>query len=102
MSDELQKHGVKLASNQVEFSLLRSRALTSGLLDEMNKRDIRLLACKCPGRPSGETACPCWTSSDCGRASISYLAMLTTDSPLGMGRLTGKYSSANPPPSGRR
>lgn len=48
MSDELEKHGVKLASNQVEFSLLRSRALTSGLLDEMNKRDVRLLACEWP------------------------------------------------------
>ena len=48
MSDELEKHGVKLASNQVEFSLLRSRALTSGLLAEMNKRDVRLLACEWP------------------------------------------------------
>jgi aryl-alcohol dehydrogenase-like predicted oxidoreductase len=28
--------------------------------------------------------------------------MLMADSPLAMGRLTGKYSAANPPPKGRR
>ena len=46
MCDELEKHGLKLASNQVEFSLLRKLPETSGLLAEMEKRDIRLLACK--------------------------------------------------------
>jgi len=48
MCDELEKHGLKLASNQVEFSLLRKMPETSGLLAEMEKRDIRLLACEIP------------------------------------------------------
>ncbi|PSS00854.1 NADP-dependent oxidoreductase domain-containing protein [Coniella lustricola] len=69
MDDALRAKGYRLASNQVEFSLLRSRpATTDGLLEECRKRGIVLLA---------------------------Y-------SPLGMGRLTGKYSRSNPPPSGRR
>ena len=46
MCTELEKHGLKLASNQVEFSLLRKLPETSGLLAEMEKRDIRLLACE--------------------------------------------------------
>jgi aryl-alcohol dehydrogenase-like predicted oxidoreductase len=37
-----------------------------------------------------------------GTVMGSYGAMLMPDSPLGMGRLTGKYSSSNPPPSGRK
>lgn len=70
MDDALQTHhGLRLASNQVEFSLLRTRAAQpGGLLDECRRRGIVLLA---------------------------Y-------SPLGMGRLTGKYSREHPPPAGRR
>ena len=68
MHDLLKKEGVQLASNQVEFSLLRRLPETSGLLAAMKERNI---------------------------ACLAY-------SPLGMGRLTGKYSSANPPPAGRR
>ncbi|CAF0968700.1 unnamed protein product [Rotaria sordida] len=67
MYDCLQKHGIQLASNQVEFSLLRRLPETSGLIAECHKRGI---------------------------AVLGY-------SPLAMGRLTGKYSAANPPPSGR-
>jgi len=67
MYDCLQKHGIQLASNQVEFSLLRRTPETSGLIAECHKRGI---------------------------AVLGY-------SPLAMGRLTGKYSKANPPPSGR-
>ncbi|KAJ4424576.1 hypothetical protein N0V82_000706 [Gnomoniopsis sp. IMI 355080] len=68
MDEALKKKGLRLASNQVEFSLLRTLPETSGLLAECKKRGIVLMA---------------------------Y-------SPLGMGRLTGKYSAANPLPAGRR
>ncbi|KAK8099758.1 aldo-keto reductase family protein [Apiospora kogelbergensis] len=68
MDDALRRRGMRLASNQVEFSLLRTLPATGGLLDECQKRGIVLLA---------------------------Y-------SPLGMGRLSGKYSAERPPPSGRR
>ncbi|WVQ99401.1 hypothetical protein IAU59_006534 [Kwoniella sp. CBS 9459] len=44
MSDLLEKHGVKLASNQIEFNLLRQGPAQSGLLEEMKKRDIACLA----------------------------------------------------------
>ena len=64
---ELAVRDIPLASNQIEFSLLRQRPLTSGLLD----------------------AC-----ADLGVIPLAY-------SPIGQGRLTGKYSAANPPP-GRR
>jgi aryl-alcohol dehydrogenase-like predicted oxidoreductase len=64
---ELSKRGVPLASNQVEYSLLRRMPETSGLLRACRELGVVLLA---------------------------Y-------SPLGQGRLTGKYSAANPPP-GRR
>lgn len=45
-SDLLGAHGVPLASNQVEFSLLRLLPEKSGLLEEMKKRNIAMLACK--------------------------------------------------------
>lgn len=67
MDEALKKKGLRLASNQVEFSLLRTLPDTSGLLAECKKRGIVLMA---------------------------Y-------SPLGMGRLTGKYSQENPLPAGR-
>lgn len=63
----LAERGVALGSNQIEFSLLRRRPETSGLL----------ALCR-----------------DLGVVPIAY-------SPIGQGRLTGKYSAANPPP-GRR
>ncbi|KAK8024641.1 hypothetical protein PG993_012707 [Apiospora rasikravindrae] len=75
MDEALKKRGMRLASNQVEFSLLRTlpstaTAATGGvsLLEECKKRGVVMMA---------------------------Y-------SPLGMGRLSGKYSAENPPPSGRR
>lgn len=68
MDEALKKQGLRLASNQVEFSLLRTLPDTSGLLAECKKRGIVLMA---------------------------Y-------SPLGMGRLTGKYNKDNPLPAGRR
>ncbi|WWD17321.1 hypothetical protein CI109_101761 [Kwoniella shandongensis] len=43
-SDSLEKHGVKLASNQIEFNLLRQGPDKNGLLEEMRKRDIACLA----------------------------------------------------------
>lgn len=64
---ELATRGVPLASNQIEFSLLRRRPETSGLLNT------------------------------CKRLGVVPLAY----SPIGQGRLTGKYSASNPPP-GRR
>lgn len=73
--DALQARGLRLASNQVEFSLLRTLPATGPKKDEQKS----LLA-------------------ECKRRGIVLLAY----SPLGMGRLTGKYSRENPPPSGRR
>ena len=64
---ELAKRDVPLASNQVEYSLLRRAPETSGLLDACRQLGVVLLA---------------------------Y-------SPIGQGRLTGKYSAANPPPGKR-
>jgi aryl-alcohol dehydrogenase-like predicted oxidoreductase len=63
----LVKRGVPLATNQVEFSLLRTAPEQSGLLR----------ACK-----------------ELGIIVLAY-------SPIGQGRLTGKYSAANPPPGKR-
>ena len=67
IDDALRARGVRLATNQVEYSLLRTMPETSGLLRECHDRGIVLLA---------------------------Y-------SPIGQGRLTGKYSAASPPPPGR-
>ncbi|HTO00983.1 MAG TPA: aldo/keto reductase [Microthrixaceae bacterium] len=64
---ELAARGVQLASNQIEFSPLRRRPESSGLL----------AACK-----------------KLGVVPLAY-------SPLGQGRLTGKYSANNPPPGKR-
>jgi len=64
---ELAARGIPLASNQIEFSLLRRRPETTGLLRR----------CK-----------------DLGVVPIAY-------SPIGQGRLTGKYSATQPPPKGR-
>ncbi len=65
--DELARRDVALASNQIEFSLLRRVPETSGMLS----------ACR-----------------DLGVVLLAY-------SPLGQGRLTGKYSASNPPPGKR-
>jgi len=64
----LAQHGVALATNQVEFSLLRAMPERGGLLE----------ACRALG--------------------VTLLAY----SPIAMGRLTGKYSAANPPPGDRK
>jgi aryl-alcohol dehydrogenase-like predicted oxidoreductase len=63
----LAAHGIPLATNQVEYSLLRTMPESSGLLRACRELGVTLLA---------------------------Y-------SPLAMGRLTGKYSEANPPPGKR-
>ena len=67
MHRHLGEHGVPLASNQIEFSLLRRRPETSGLIEA------------------------------CHEMSVVPLAY----SPIGQGRLTGKYSASNPPPGKR-
>jgi len=67
MSAALRRNGMELATNQIEFSLLRRAPETSGLL----------VACR-----------------DLGVLPLAY-------SPIGQGRLTGKYSAANPPPGKR-
>ena len=59
--------GLRLASNQIEFSLLRAMPLRVGLIS---------------------------TCRELGVVPLAY-------SPIGQGRLTGKYSAANPPPRGR-
>jgi aryl-alcohol dehydrogenase-like predicted oxidoreductase len=63
----LRKRGLRLASNQVEFSLLRSMPWRVGLIQ---------------------------TCHELGVVPLAY-------SPIGQGRLTGKYSAANPPPGKR-
>ncbi len=63
----LARRGVQLATNQVEFSLLRNLPLTSGFT----------------------TRC-----AELGVTILSY-------SPIGQGRLSGKYSAQNPPPGKR-
>ena len=64
---ELAKRGLALATNQIEYSLLRT----------MPERDGLLRACK-----------------ELGVVVLAY-------SPIGQGRLTGKYSASNPPPGTR-
>ena len=63
----LRRRGLRLASNQIEFSLLRAMPLRSGLIG----------SCR-----------------ELGVVPLAY-------SPIGQGRLSGKYSAANPP-AGRR
>jgi aryl-alcohol dehydrogenase-like predicted oxidoreductase len=63
----LRKRDLRLATNQIEFSLLRTRP-----------EKVGLLAC-------------------CQELGVIPLAY----SPIGQGRLTGKYSAANPPPKAR-
>jgi aryl-alcohol dehydrogenase-like predicted oxidoreductase len=67
MDAALRTRGLRLASNQVEFSLLRAMPLRVGLIS---------------------------TCRELGVVPLAY-------SPIGQGRLTGKYSEANPPPRGR-
>jgi aryl-alcohol dehydrogenase-like predicted oxidoreductase len=67
MDAALRKRGLRLASNQIEFSLLRAMPLRVGLIS---------------------------TCQELGVIPLAY-------SPIGQGRLTGKYSAANPPPKGR-
>jgi aryl-alcohol dehydrogenase-like predicted oxidoreductase len=63
----LRKRDLRLASNQIEFSLLRTMPRSVGLLD----------CCR-----------------ELGVVPLAY-------SPIGQGRLTGKYSASNPPPGSR-
>jgi aryl-alcohol dehydrogenase-like predicted oxidoreductase len=63
----LRKRDLRLASNQIEFSLLRTMPEKSGLLG----------CCR-----------------ELGVVPLAY-------SPIGQGRLTGKYSASNPPPKSR-
>jgi aryl-alcohol dehydrogenase-like predicted oxidoreductase len=67
ISEALAARGLRLATNQIEFSLLRRHPETSGLL----------AACR-----------------ELGVVPLAY-------SPIGQGRLTGKYSASNPPPGKR-
>jgi len=67
MAAALRDHGMQLATNQIEFSLLRRSPETTGLLG----------------------AC-----SELGVLPLAY-------SPIGQGRLTGKYTASNPPPGKR-
>ncbi len=63
----LRSRGLRLATNQIEYSLLRTRPESSGVLE----------ACR-----------------ELGVIPLAY-------SPIGQGRLTGKYSASNPPPGKR-
>lgn len=63
----LRARGLRLATNQIELSLLRNMPEQVGLLD---------------------------TCRELGVLPLAY-------SPIGQGRLTGKYTAANPPPASR-
>jgi aryl-alcohol dehydrogenase-like predicted oxidoreductase len=63
----LRQRGLRLASNQIEFSLLRALPWRGGLIA---------------------------TCAELGVVPLAY-------SPIGQGRLTGKYSAENPPPGKR-
>ncbi len=63
----LRSRGLPLASNQIEFSLLRAMPFRVGLIS----------SCR-----------------DLGVVPLAY-------SPIGQGRLTGKYTAQNPPPGSR-
>ena len=67
MARELAARGLSLATNQIEFSLLRRVPETGGLLA---------------------------TCRELGVVPLAY-------SPIGQGRLTGKYSASHPPPGKR-
>jgi aryl-alcohol dehydrogenase-like predicted oxidoreductase len=67
MDTALRKRGLRLATNQIEFSLLRTMPEKVGLLE---------------------------TCRQLGVVPLAY-------SPIGQGRLTGKYTAANPPPKSR-
>jgi aryl-alcohol dehydrogenase-like predicted oxidoreductase len=67
MDDALRRRGLRLATNQIEFSLLRRSPETGGLLAACREREV---------------------------VPLAY-------SPLGQGRLTGKYSADRPPPGKR-
>jgi aryl-alcohol dehydrogenase-like predicted oxidoreductase len=67
MDAALRRRGLRLATNQIEFSLLRTMPMRVGLLE----------CCR-----------------ELGVVPLAY-------SPIGQGRLTGKYSAANPPPGSR-
>ena len=67
MDAALRQRGLRLATNQIEFSLLRTMP-----------EKVGLLAC----------------CRDLGVVPLAY-------SPIGQGRLTGKYSASNPPPKSR-
>jgi len=67
IAGELERRSLRLATNQIEFSLLRRSPETSGLLA---------------------------TCAELGVLPLAY-------SPIGQGRLTGKYSAAHPPPGKR-
>ncbi len=68
MAAALRSRGLALATNQIEFSLLRRAPETNGLL------------------------------ATCAELNVLPLAY----SPIGQGRLTGKYSVAHPPPGNRQ
>jgi aryl-alcohol dehydrogenase-like predicted oxidoreductase len=67
MDAALRRRGLRLATNQIEFSLLRTMPMRVGLLE---------------------------CCHELGVVPLAY-------SPIGQGRLTGKYSAANPPPGSR-
>ncbi|MEY2570425.1 MAG: hypothetical protein QOE63_775 [Acidimicrobiaceae bacterium] len=64
---ELRKRGMRLATNQIEYSLLRRMPETVGLIAACRELEV---------------------------VPLAY-------SPIGQGRLTGKYSASNPPPGNR-
>ena len=46
MTAACEAHGIKLASNQIEFNLARTLPLNNGLLQYMQEKGITCLACE--------------------------------------------------------
>jgi diketogulonate reductase-like aldo/keto reductase len=46
MTAACEAHGIKLASNQIEFNLARTLPLKNGLLQYMKEKGITCLACE--------------------------------------------------------
>ncbi len=86
-ADVLAKYDVPLASNQVEFSLLRQLPQTSGLLAEMKKRKYRFA---------------CLYAFPQTRQIALKLITFCQTRPWRWGRLTGKYTASNPIPKKRQ
>ncbi|KAJ9094300.1 hypothetical protein QFC20_006928 [Naganishia adeliensis] len=86
MYEEFKKRGVPMVSVQVEFSLLRMDAWKNGFVDWAHSKNV-----------SPHNLCTQFTTDISLPSQLAFIAY----SPIGLGRLTGKYN-ANRLPRGNR